>query len=38
MATKEQRLNSLEKELTKRKLQLAAPTIRNYMIIMLLVV
>ena len=38
MATKEQKLNSLEKELTKRKLQLAAPTIRNYMIIMLLVV
>lgn len=38
MATKEQRLNTLEKELTKRKLQLAAPTIRNYMIIMLLVV
>lgn len=35
---KEQRLNSLEKELTKRKLQLAAPTIRNYMIIMLLAV
>ena len=38
MKTTEEKLKSLERELSRRKLQLAAPTIRNYMVIMLLVV